>query len=96
MIYTCLVCVHVKAMSRPVDDIHMSSVCVCVCILVLVCVCVCVHMCVSVHVHLCVCVCYLPTHVHAHTLPVCLGKLLARLSPYFHVHIMRQYKYLLK
>ena len=28
--------VYVKAMSRPVDDIHMSSVCVCVC----VCVCV--------------------------------------------------------
>ena len=33
MIYTCLVCVcvYVKAMSRPVDDIHMSSVCACVC-----------------------------------------------------------------
>ena len=31
MIYTCLVCVrvYVKAMSRPVDDIHMSSVCAC-------------------------------------------------------------------
>ena len=31
MIYTCLVrvSVHVKAMSRPVDDIHMSSACAC-------------------------------------------------------------------
>ena len=26
------VCVHAKAMSRPVDDIHMSSVCVCACV----------------------------------------------------------------